>query len=104
MVIATHSGGHRRYLRSMFTPSGLPARQNHRHGNQNYSGMSTGLDPGSVYGRMKNSRACKKVIVFTENGRLFVGLITIMMIPLRVLILTDCLNQYNFYSTLWGHN
>ena len=50
---------------------------------------------------MEDSCAGKKVIVVTLNGRLFVGVMTIIEIPLRVLILTHFLNQNNLYSTLW---
>ena len=85
----------------MFTPSGLPVRQNHRHGNQNNSSVATGTGRGSVHGRMEDSCAGKKVIVVTLNGRLFVGVMTVIEIPLRVLILTHFLNQNNLYSTLW---
>ena len=86
----------------MVTPSGLPARQNHRHGNQNNSSVATGTGRGSVHGRMEDSCAGKKVIVVTLNGRLFVGVTTTIEIPLRVLVLADSLNQYNLYSTLLG--
>ena len=51
---------------------------------------------------MEDSCARKKVIVVTLNGRLFVGVTTTIEIPLRVLVLTDSLNQYNLYSTLLG--
>ena len=49
---------------------------------------------------MEDSRARKKVIVVTLNGRLSVGVMTTIEIPLRVLVLTDSLNQYSLYSTL----
>ena len=50
---------------------------------------------------MEDSCAGKKVIVVTLNGHLFIGVMTIIEIPLRVLILAHFLNQYNLYSTLW---
>ena len=50
---------------------------------------------------MEDSCAGKKVIVVTLNGRLFIGVMTTIEIPLRVLILAHFLNQYNLYSTLW---
>ena len=66
--LAPHRREHRRHRRSWFTPSGLPARQIHRHGNQNNSGMATGTGRGSVHRRMEDSRASKKVIVFRQMG------------------------------------
>ena len=78
---------------SIFTASELLARQNHRHGTQNNSGMAIGTGCGSIHGGTEDSRARKKVIVFTQNGRLFVGVI--QPNPSMVLILTYSLNQYN---------